>query len=85
MYLDSNSVLPRPPFPCLTEPWSSSRGLSVGIYTTNTAEATKYVAEMAQCNIIVVENDQHLQKVCILHIIPAYFSFYLSVIYFFFF
>ena len=35
----------------------------MGIYTTNTAEATKYVAEMAQCNIIVVENDQLLQKV----------------------
>ncbi|KAI0214317.1 hypothetical protein LSAT2_000559 [Lamellibrachia satsuma] len=38
-------------------------GLSVGIYTTNTAEATKYVAEMARCNIIVVENDQLLEKV----------------------
>ena len=39
------------------------RGLSVGIYTTNTADATKYVAEMSRCNIIVVENDQLLQKV----------------------
>lgn len=38
-------------------------GLAVGIYTTNTPEATKYVAEISRCNVIVVENDQLLQKV----------------------
>src|SRR6218665_2938250 len=37
-------------------------GFATGIYTTNNAEACHYVAENAKCNIIVVENDQQLQK-----------------------
>jgi len=38
-------------------------GLAVGIYTTNSSEACHYVADNARCNIIVVENDQQLQKI----------------------
>ena len=34
-----------------------------GIYTTNTAEATAYVCDMSKANILVVENDQQLQKI----------------------
>lgn len=40
----------------------SGSGFATGIYTTNNAEACHYVAENAQCNIVVVENDQQLQK-----------------------
>lgn len=38
-------------------------GLAVGVYTTNSPEACQYVCHHAQCNIIVVENDQQLQKI----------------------
>jgi len=38
-------------------------GFAVGIYTTNSAEACHYVAHNAECNVIVVENDQQLQKI----------------------
>ena len=41
----------------------SFRGLSVGIYTTNNAEACQYVCSDAECNIVVVENDSQLQKI----------------------
>lgn len=37
-------------------------GLAAGIYTTNSPAACAYVAANASCNIIVVENDQQLQK-----------------------
>ncbi|XP_056021143.1 long-chain-fatty-acid--CoA ligase ACSBG2-like isoform X1 [Ostrea edulis] len=36
---------------------------SVGIYATNNAEACKYVALSATCNVIVVENNQQLKKI----------------------
>nr|XP_060640726.1 long-chain-fatty-acid--CoA ligase ACSBG2 [Anolis sagrei ordinatus] len=38
-------------------------GFAVGIYTTNSPEACKYVAENCSANIIVVENDKQLQKI----------------------
>lgn len=38
-------------------------GFAVGIYTTNSPEACHYVAENADCNVIVVENDAQLQKI----------------------
>ena len=34
----------------------------MGIYTTNNAEACLYVAKDANCDIVVAENDQQLQK-----------------------
>ena len=40
-----------------------SSGFAVGIYTTNSAEACHFVAENADCNILIVENDQQLQKI----------------------
>ncbi len=43
--------------------FSSHRGLSTGIYTTNSPEACHYVAHEAMCNIIVVENEIQLQKI----------------------
>lgn len=39
------------------------RGLAVGIYTTNSPEACQYVASNSEANIIVVENNQQLQKI----------------------
>ena len=39
------------------------RGLSTGIYTTNSAEACRYVAHNARCDVIVVEDDTQLQKI----------------------
>ncbi|XP_068165644.1 long-chain-fatty-acid--CoA ligase ACSBG2-like [Antennarius striatus] len=38
-------------------------GLAVGIYATNSAEACKYVAENSQANIIVVEDNEQIQKI----------------------
>lgn len=38
-------------------------GFSVGIYSTNNADACKYVALNSQCNVIVVENNQQLKKI----------------------
>lgn len=35
----------------------------MGIYTTNSPSAVQYVAQNADCNILVVENDSQLQKV----------------------
>lgn len=39
------------------------RGLSVGIYTTNSADAVAYVIKSSNSQICVVENDVQLQKV----------------------
>lgn len=39
------------------------RGLSVGIYTTNSADAVVYVMNSSESQICVVENDVQLQKV----------------------
>lgn len=39
------------------------RGLCVGIYVTNSAEACQYVIKHAKVNILLVENDQQLQKI----------------------
>merc|ERR1712209_77355 len=38
-------------------------GLTAGIYTTNSADATRYVAEHSRCNIMVVEDEEQLTKV----------------------
>lgn len=38
-------------------------GLCVGIYVTNSAEACQYVIKHAKVNILLVENDQQLQKI----------------------
>ncbi|XP_076465017.1 LOW QUALITY PROTEIN: long-chain-fatty-acid--CoA ligase ACSBG2-like [Babylonia areolata] len=38
-------------------------GLATGIYTTNSPEACQYVADSCQANVIVVENNQQLQKI----------------------
>jgi long-chain-fatty-acid--CoA ligase ACSBG len=38
-------------------------GFATGIYTTNSPDACRYVADNAQCNIIVVENDLQLRKI----------------------
>ncbi|XP_052048948.1 long-chain-fatty-acid--CoA ligase ACSBG2 [Apodemus sylvaticus] len=38
-------------------------GLCVGIYATNSAEACQYVIKQANVNILIVENDQQLQKI----------------------
>lgn len=37
-------------------------GFATGIYTTNNPDACYYVAENAKCNVVVVENDQQLEK-----------------------
>lgn len=38
-------------------------GFTVGIYSTNNADACRYVALNSQCNVIVVENNQQLKKI----------------------
>ncbi|XP_059107994.1 long-chain-fatty-acid--CoA ligase ACSBG2-like [Peromyscus eremicus] len=38
-------------------------GLCVGIYATNSAEACQYVIGHARVNVLLVENDQQLQKI----------------------
>ncbi|XP_035699558.1 long-chain-fatty-acid--CoA ligase ACSBG2-like isoform X1 [Branchiostoma floridae] len=38
-------------------------GFGVGIYTTNNAEACRYVADSCEANVIVVENNVQLQKI----------------------
>ncbi|XP_004482294.1 long-chain-fatty-acid--CoA ligase ACSBG2-like isoform X2 [Dasypus novemcinctus] len=38
-------------------------GLCVGIYSTNSAEACQYIISHAKVNILLVENDQQLQKI----------------------
>lgn len=39
------------------------RGIAVGIYTTNTAEASRHNAYDSKANIIVVDDDKQLQKI----------------------
>lgn len=39
------------------------RGIAVGIYTTNSPEACQYSAEVSRANIIVVEDEQQLEKI----------------------
>ena len=38
-------------------------GFATGIYATNTPEAVEYVAKHSEANVLVVENNQQLQKV----------------------
>jgi len=38
-------------------------GLATGIYSTNSPDACWYVADSAECNIIVVDSDKQLQKI----------------------
>ena len=38
-------------------------GFSVGIYTTNTPDACRYIAENCRANILVVEDEKQLEKV----------------------
>ncbi|XP_019857705.1 PREDICTED: long-chain-fatty-acid--CoA ligase ACSBG2-like [Amphimedon queenslandica] len=40
-----------------------SGGLPVGLYLTNTPEACCFIADSCKANIIVLENDAHLQKI----------------------
>nr|XP_011748693.1 long-chain-fatty-acid--CoA ligase ACSBG2 [Macaca nemestrina] len=46
-------------------------GLCVGIYATNSAEACQYVITHAKVNILLVENDQQLQKILSVNPYPA--------------
>lgn len=39
------------------------RGFATGIYATNTPEAVEFVAKHSEANVLVVENNQQLQKV----------------------
>lgn len=39
------------------------RGLCVGIYATNSADACQYVITQAKVNVLLVENDQQLRKI----------------------
>jgi len=39
------------------------RGLSTGIYTTNSPEACHYILEDCKANIVVVENQKQLDKI----------------------
>ena len=39
------------------------RGLSTGIYTTNTPEACHYILENCKANVVVVENQKQLDKI----------------------
>ena len=39
------------------------RGLSTGIYTTNSPEACYYILENCKANIVVVENQKQLDKI----------------------
>nr|XP_008509985.1 PREDICTED: long-chain-fatty-acid--CoA ligase ACSBG2-like [Equus przewalskii] len=43
--------------------FSFPRGLCVGIYATNSPEACQYVITQAKVNILLVENDEQLQKI----------------------
>lgn len=43
--------------------FSSDSGFAAGIYTTNSPEACRYVADNCKANIIVVENHKQLQKI----------------------
>ena len=38
-------------------------GLATGIYTTNSPDAVRYVAEHSRANILVVENEEQLNKI----------------------
>jgi len=40
-----------------------SSGLSTGIYATNSADTCRSIAAAAECAVIVVENDNQLQKI----------------------
>lgn len=51
--------------------FSFPRGLCVGIYATNSAEACQYVITHAKVNILLVENDQQLQKILSVTPYPA--------------
>ena len=37
--------------------------MATGIYTTNSPDACQYVSDVAQCQVMVVENDTQLQKI----------------------
>ena len=39
------------------------RGLSTGIYTTNSPEACHYILENSRANIVVVENQMQMDKI----------------------
>ena len=38
-------------------------GLAAGIYTTNSVDATRYVAEHSRANVMVVEDEEQLNKI----------------------
>lgn len=39
------------------------RGLATGIYTTNSPEACRYVADSCEANVMVVEDKKQLDKI----------------------
>ena len=43
--------------------FTTFRGLSTGIYTTSTAEECRYILENSRANIVVVENQEQLNKI----------------------
>uniref|UniRef100_A0A8C8YJZ8 long-chain-fatty-acid--CoA ligase n=1 Tax=Prolemur simus TaxID=1328070 RepID=A0A8C8YJZ8_PROSS len=53
--------LTHPASPCLLH--SASRGLSVGMLSTNTPKACQIIAENSDMDVFVVDNDSQLQKV----------------------
>ena len=40
-----------------------SRGVNVGIYTTNKPDVCRYIIEDSRADIVVVEDDKQLQKI----------------------
>jgi long-chain-fatty-acid--CoA ligase ACSBG len=36
--------------------------LPIGIYTTNGPDACAYIAKHSECQVVVVENESHLEK-----------------------
>ena len=60
--IDSYPQLPHP-FCQIIAPSLHSRGLSVGIYPTNSPEACQYILDNCKANVCVVENQKQLDKV----------------------
>jgi len=53
------------------------RGLSTGIYTTNTPEACHYILENSRANIVMVENQKQLDKILAVMLACKYLFHYL--------
>ena len=55
--------LPQPLCQVHSSPTPTHRGLSVGIYPTNSPEACQYILDNCKANVCVVENQKQLDKV----------------------